>query len=229
MNKNISNKKNDSLNPELIPAIIQDYKSGQVLMLAYMNRKSFIKSVKTKSTWFWSRSRKELWNKGATSGNSQQIKEIRYDCDNDALLIKVQQQGPACHTGNESCFFNIFDIGNKEKKGFKSAEDISGMLKFSDDSFSSLNIIEELYNTIISRIEQESEKSYTYALHKAGLEEILKKIGEEAVEIILSAKHQSRKRTISEISDLVYHLLVLMAEKKIKPRDICRELDSRKK
>ena len=198
-------------------------------MLAYMSRESFIKSVKTKSTWFWSRSRKELWNKGATSGNSQQIKEIRFDCDSDALLIKVQQQGPACHTGSKSCFFNIVDIGDKGKKDYKNAEDISGMLEFSDDSASSSNILQELYDTIVNRIKQKSEKSYTYSLHKAGLEEILKKIGEEAIEIILSAKHQGRERTVSEISDLVYHLLVLMAEKKIKPQDICRELDSRKK
>ncbi len=227
MNENISGGNNTNLNPKLIPAIIQDYKSGQVLMLAYMSRESFIKSVQTKSTWFWSRSRKELWNKGATSGNSQQIKEIRYDCDSDALLIKVEQKGPACHTGNESCFFNIIDTGDKSKKDNKTAEDISEMLEFGGDSASS--ILLKLYDTIVNRIKQKSEKSYTYSLHKAGLEEILKKIGEEAIEIILAAKHQARERTVSEISDLLYHLFVLMAEKKINPQDIYRELESRKK
>jgi phosphoribosyl-AMP cyclohydrolase / phosphoribosyl-ATP pyrophosphohydrolase len=229
MNENMSDKKNKNLNPKLIPAIIQDYKSGQVLMLAYMSRESFIKSVQTKSTWFWSRSRKELWNKGATSGNSQQIKEIRYDCDSDALLIKVKKQGPACHTGNESCFFNIIDAGDKSEKENKTAEGISTMLKFCGDSASSSNILLELYDTIVNRIKQKSEKSYTYSLHKAGLEEILKKIGEEAIEIILSAKHQGRERTVSEISDLLYHLFVLMAEKEIKLQDIYMELESRKK
>jgi len=229
MNENNSGEENKNLNPDLIPAIIQDHKSGQVLMLAYMSRESFIKSVTTGCTWFWSRSRKELWNKGATSGNKQQIKEIRYDCDSDALLIKVEQQGVACHTGNQSCFFNIIKSSGTGKKDYKTAESIAGMLEFTGPVAGSSNTLQVLYDTIVKRIEQKSEKSYTYSLHKAGLDEILKKLGEESIEIILSAKHQDRERTVSEIADLLYHLLVLMAEKKIKPEDIYRELDGRKK
>jgi phosphoribosyl-ATP pyrophosphohydrolase/phosphoribosyl-AMP cyclohydrolase len=211
--------------PALIPAIIQDYKTNEVLMLAYMSRESLEKSMKTQTTWFWSRSRKSLWNKGETSGNSQSIKEIRYDCDSDTLLLKVEQVGNACHTGNRTCFFNIIDPDNKETAGWLET------LKFSDTRIGdrSFEILKELYNTVTGRIETQARDSYSYSLHKKGLDEILKKLGEETIEVILSSKHQDKERTISEIADLIYHLIVLLVEKKISFADISSELSSRKK
>jgi phosphoribosyl-AMP cyclohydrolase / phosphoribosyl-ATP pyrophosphohydrolase len=217
----------------LIPAIIQDYGTGKVLMLAYMNRQSLEKSLETGTTWFFSRSRNRLWNKGETSGNKQSIKEIMYDCDSDALLIKVIQSGVACHTGNESCFFNDLS-GTREEVGSK-----LNTLRFRDlfvdlnnnreKEGHGLDVLDELYSTVCERIETGAESSYTYMLHKKGLDEILKKIGEESIEIILSSKHQSNDRTISEIADLLYHLVVLMSEKKISLGDINEELKKRRK
>lgn len=216
-------------NPDLIPAIIQDWKTGEVLMLAYMSSESFKKSLDTKTTWFWSRSRKELWNKGSTSGNKQVIKEIRYDCDSDALLLKVEQKGVACHTGQRSCFFNIVEDKDINKAQEQKSLPLADKLKFADSGGMASNVLQELYEVIIERLQQKNGQSYTYKLHKMGIDEILKKLGEESIEIILSAKHQTKKRIISEISDLLYHLLVLMAEKKIKLEDIYAELESRKK
>jgi phosphoribosyl-AMP cyclohydrolase / phosphoribosyl-ATP pyrophosphohydrolase len=210
--------------PGLIPAIIQDFKTNEVLMLAYMSRESLEKSVQTQTTWFWSRSRKSLWNKGETSGNCQFIKEIRYDCDSDTLLIKVEQIGNACHTGNRTCFFNIIDINDK-----KSARTLEG-LKFSEiQTCSDFEILSELYDTVNRRIEEQAHDSYSYSLHKKGLDEILKKLGEETIEVILASKHQEKRRTISEIADLIYHLTVLLVEKKISFAEISEELLSRKK
>jgi phosphoribosyl-AMP cyclohydrolase / phosphoribosyl-ATP pyrophosphohydrolase len=210
--------------PELIPAIIQDFKTNEVLMLAYMSRKSLEKSMQSQTTWFWSRSRKSLWNKGETSGSSQLIKEIRHDCDSDTLLIKVEQIGNACHTGNRTCFFNILDLDNKEIA--RTLE----TLKFSETrAIDGLEILSELYDTVNRRIETQAQDSYTYSLHKKGLDEILKKLGEETIEVILSSKHQEKKRTISEVADLIYHLIVLLVEKKISFADISNELASRKK
>lgn len=210
--------------PALIPAIIQDFKTNEVLMLAYMSRESLEKSMQTQTTWFWSRSRKSLWNKGETSGNSQFIKEIRYDCDSDTLLVKVQQSGNACHTGNRTCFFNIIDFNDK-----KTAPTLE-TLKFSETrTGSSFEILSELYDTVKRRIEEQAQDSYSYSLHRKGLDEILKKLGEETIEVILSSKHQEKKRTISEISDLIYHLIVLLVEKKISLDDISDELSSRRK
>jgi phosphoribosyl-ATP pyrophosphohydrolase/phosphoribosyl-AMP cyclohydrolase len=211
--------------PALMPAIIQDFKTNEVLMLAYMSRESLGKSLQTQTTWFWSRSRKLLWNKGETSGNSQLIKEIRYDCDSDTLLVRVEQAGNACHTGNRTCFFNIIDLNNKEAAGgFET-------LKFSDTETKdrSLEILNELYDTVNSRIESQAQDSYSYSLHRKGLDEILKKLGEETIEVILASKHQEKKHTISEIADLIYHLVVLLVEKKISFTDISDELSSRKK
>ncbi len=210
--------------PELIPAIIQDFKTNEVLMLAYMSRESLEKSIQSQTTWFWSRSRKSLWNKGETSGNSQSVKEIRYDCDSDTLLVKVEQTGNACHTGNRTCFFNTLDPDNREIAGTLEA------LKFSENPVGGgLKILNELYDTVSLRIETQAQDSYSYSLHKKGLDEILKKLGEETIEIILSAKHQENQRTISEVADLMYHLIVLLVEKKITFADISNELLSRKK
>lgn len=213
---------------ELIPTIIQDYKTNEVLMLAYMSEESLKKSIETGTTWFWSRSRKQLWNKGETSGNTQTIKEIKYDCDGDTLLVKVEQKGNACHTGNISCFFNEIDFKNKtlSQKDFKN---LKGSLKDSGKASSNSEILYELYDVVVLRIEEKASNSYTYSLHKKGLDEIIKKVGEESVEVMLSSKHQAKGKTVYEIADLIYHLIVLMAEKKIKPDDIFKELKSRRK
>ncbi|MCL5071552.1 MAG: bifunctional phosphoribosyl-AMP cyclohydrolase/phosphoribosyl-ATP diphosphatase HisIE [Actinobacteria bacterium] len=222
------NKKKSIKSLELIPAIIQDYKTNEVLMLAYMSKESLKKSVETGATWFWSRSRKQLWNKGETSGNTQTIKEIKYDCDGDTLLIKVEQKGNACHTGNISCFFNEIDFKNKTliQKDFKN---LKGSLKDYSKASSNAEILYELYDVVVSRIEEKASNSYTYSLHKKGLDEIIKKIGEESVEIMLSSKHQAKGKTVYEIADLIYHLIVLMVEKKIKLDEIFKELKSRRK
>ncbi len=193
-------------------------------MLAYMSRESLEKSIKTQTTWFWSRSRKSLWNKGETSGNSQSIKEIMYDCDSDTLLVKVEQVGNACHTGNRTCFFNKINLNDKKES------QVIETLKFSEMTQDrSLEILAELYNTVNDRIKTHAKDSYTYSLHRKGLDEILKKLGEETIEVILSSKHQEKKRTISEVADLIYHLIVLLVEKKISFADISNELASRKK
>lgn len=205
-------------NVKLIPAIIQDFKTKEVLMLAYMDIVSLKKSISDGKTWFWSRSKNRLWNKGETSGNIQEIKEIRYDCDNDSLLIQVKQTGPACHTGKRSCFYRVLEdpgIDIDFEKNFKGSEDEA--------------VLQELYDVIMERISEKKEDSYTYSLHKKGLEEIMKKIGEEAIEVIIASKHQDKKDIIYETGDLIYHLLVLLVEKKIMLEEIFDELRSRRK
>ena len=192
----------ENKNTGLIPTVIQDYKTKEVLMLAYMNKESLKKSLSTGTTWFWSRTKKKLWNKGQVSGNIQKIKEIKYDCDGDALLVSVEQIGNACHTGMRSCFYRTLeniDTNLDFKKYFKEN--------------SKQNILDELYRVIESRIKNKVSDSYTYSLHKKGLDEIIKKFGEESMEVILSSKHQEKQDMVSEIADLVYHLLVLMVEK----------------
>lgn len=205
-------------NTKIIPAVIQDFSTKEVLMLAYMDIGSLKKSISEGTTWFWSRSKGRLWNKGETSGNKQQIKEIRYDCDNDSLLIQVEQTGPACHTEERSCFYRTLEDPEKDIDFEKSSEE-------------SVNdtILGELYNVIQEKISGKNESSYTYSLHRKGLEEIMKKIGEEAIEIILACSHQDRKDIIYETGDLLYHLLVLLVEKKIKLEEIFEELRSRRK
>ena len=205
-------------NTKIVPAIIQDFKTKEVLMLAYMDIRSLKKSISEGKTWFWSRSKGRLWNKGETSGNKQEIKEIRYDCDNDSLLIQVEQTGSACHTGERSCFYRILQDPEKDIDFEKNSEKQENEM-----------ILEELYNVIQERISGKDENSYTYSLHKKGLEEIMKKIGEEAIEVILASKHQDKKDIIYETGDLLYHLLVLLAEKKIKLEEIFDELRSRRK
>ena len=208
----------ENKNTGLIPAVIQDYKTKEVLMLAYMNKESLKKSLSTGTTWFWSRTKKKLWNKGQVSGNIQKIKEIKYDCDGDALLISVEQIGNACHTGMRSCFYRTLEnIDNNLdfKKYFKEN--------------SKQNILDELYGVIESRIKNKVSDSYTYSLHKKGLDEIIKKFGEESMEVILSSKHQEKQDMVNEIADLVYHLLVLMVEKKITLNELFDELKNRRK
>src|SRR4030042_1778094 len=202
----------------LIPAVIQDYKSGDVLMLAYMSKESLEKSLETGTTWFWSRARKKLWNKGETSGNIQKIKNIKYDCYGNALLIGVEQVGNACHTGRRSCFYR--SLGEIDK-------DLDFGRYFKEEG--KKNILEELYGVIEIRIKNKVSDSYTYSLNKKGLDEIIKKFGEESMEVVLSSKHQKKRNTVSEIADLIYHLIVLMVEKKIALEEIFDELKSRRK
>jgi len=235
-NLNSYEEKSDPRKEMLIPAIIQDYKTGEVLMLAYMNSESLGKSIKTGRTWFWSRQRQKLWNKGETSGNFQLIKNIYYDCDKDTLLIKVEQTGAACHTGNRSCFFKELEVSGTSEY---SAEDIlkTGLdfVKYSGSDIqksSEKNIsifLDELYRTINERILLKSENSYTYKLHLKGLDEIIKKFGEESIEVILAAKHQDKGNLVYEIADLFYHLTVLMVEKNTNYGEIIKELESRRK
>lgn len=190
----------------LIPAIIVDDDTGDVLMAAYMNRESLSISLEKKLTCFWSRSRKELWLKGETSGNYQHIREIMTDCDRDTLLVYVKPDGPACHLGNYSCF--VDDVMPREKD--------------THEKFTVCGLME----LIKERKTQKTEGSYTSYLFEKGLDKILKKIGEESSEVIIAAKND-RKETVYEISDLVYHLLVLMAEMNIDIKDIIKELASR--
>ena len=190
----------------LIPAIVVDDNSGDVLMMAYMNRESLKISMEKKLTCFWSRSRKELWLKGETSGNYQHIREIVADCDRDTLLVYVKPDGPACHLGNESCF--VDDVMPREEKAHEKFT-ICGLMEL-----------------IKGRKADPVEGSYTSYLFDKGLDKILKKIGEESSEVIIAAKND-RKEAIYEISDLIYHMLVLMAEMDIDIKDIIKELASR--
>ena len=189
----------------LIPAIVADAKTRQVLTLAYMNRESLKISMEKGLTCFWSRSRQELWLKGETSGNYQHIVSITADCDRDALVVKVEKDGPACHLGTESCF-NDTVWESDERHEFT---------------------LEGLLNLIRGRKTEKKEGSYTTYLFEKGLDKILKKVGEETTEVIIAAKAQDRKETIYEIADLTYHVMVLMIEAGISLEDIHRELASR--
>ncbi|MGI6594742.1 MAG: bifunctional phosphoribosyl-AMP cyclohydrolase/phosphoribosyl-ATP diphosphatase HisIE [Christensenellales bacterium] len=189
----------------LVLAVVQDYYTKQVLMCAYMNKESLEKTLETKSTWFYSRSKNELWNKGATSGNTQEVVSIVADCDKDALLVEVIKKGPACHLGTESCFENTLFQSEKNK------------------AFS----YKQLYEMLQQRKNEMPEGSYTTYLFEKGLDKILKKVGEESTEVIVGAKNNSKEETTYEIADLVYHVMVLMVEMGIEPKDIFKELASR--
>ena len=188
----------------LIPAIVVDDDTGKVLTLAYMNRESLQISMEKKLTCFWSRSRQELWLKGETSGNYQHIVSITADCDGDALEVRVKKDGPACHTGEESCFHNPI-LGEKT------------------DKFQ----LEGLYQLLLSRKQELPEGSYTTYLFQKGLDKILKKVGAESTEVIIAGKAEDKAETIYEIADLAYHVLVLMVQMGISVEDIRSELASR--
>ena len=189
----------------LIPAVVQDAATRQVLTLAYMNRESLARTLETKQTWFWSRSRNELWHKGETSGNTQQIVQVALDCDRDALIVLVKPAGPACHTGAVSCF----DTGSRQPA--------LGPL------------LDQLYELIQSRERERPAGSYTTYLFEEGLDKILKKVGEESAETIIAAKNDDDARLTAEASDLVYHLLVLLVARGVSLADIAQELASRRK
>ena len=189
----------------LIPAIVVDNRTKNVLTLAYMNRESLEISMDKELTCFWSRSRAELWLKGETSGNYQHIVSITADCDMDALVVMVEKDGPACHLGTDSCFTNkLFISENRSEFDYES-----------------------LYKLIEGRKTEKKEGSYTTYLFEKGLDKILKKVGEESTEVIIAAKAQDKPETIYEISDLLYHLMVLMVEAGISLEDVRAELASR--
>ena len=188
----------------LIPAIVVDDETGKVLTLAYMNEESLKISMERGLTCFWSRSRQELWLKGETSGNYQHIVSITADCDGDALEVRVKKDGPACHTGAESCFHN--GIWGESREKFQ---------------------LEGLYDLLLDRKATLPEGSYTTYLFQKGLDKILKKVGEECTEVIIGAKSDDKAETVYEIADLCYHVMVLMVEMGISLEDIHRELASR--
>ncbi len=189
----------------LIPAIVVDASSGKVLTLAYMNRESLEISMREQRTCFWSRSRQELWRKGETSGNVQHIVDITADCDRDALVVRVNKEGPACHLGTDSCFNDKVFLGD-------AAEPFS---------------VKGLYSLLEGRKENLPEGSYTTYLFQKGLDKILKKVGEECTEVIIAGKAGDKRETVYEIGDLMYHVLVLMVEMGISVDDVLSELASR--
>ncbi|HYS53330.1 MAG TPA: bifunctional phosphoribosyl-AMP cyclohydrolase/phosphoribosyl-ATP diphosphatase HisIE [Thermoanaerobaculia bacterium] len=183
---------------KLIPAIVRDANSGEILTLAWMNDASLQKTIETGETWFWSRRRNALWHKGETSGNTQRVVHIAHDCDDDALVVTVVPNGPACHTGARSCFDGV----------------PSPML-------------DRLMEVLRDRREKRPTGSYSASLFEKGRDAILKKIGEEAMEVIIAAKGEGRDRVISEIADLIFHLSVLMVDEGLEWRDIETELANR--
>ena len=203
----------------LVPAIVQE-ENGQVLMMAYMNAESLQKTIETRTTWFWSRSRKSLWNKGATSGNIQEVKDLFYDCDGDTLLVIVHQRGSgACHTGTYSCF-----------SGRRLMENDKALAVVDQPKDNQLaNILNELYVVIKDRQLNPKEGSYTNYLFEKGQDKILKKVGEEAVETVIASKNNKSEEVLYEMGDLWYHCLVLLAYHKLTPDQLLDELMSRRK
>lgn len=199
----------------LVPAVVQDFNTRQVLTLAYMNAESLRRTVETKETWFFSRSRASLWHKGETSGHTQRVTDILVDCDSDALTILVEPGGPACHTGKQTCFHN-------ELKEAAGSEEIAGRVS---DLGAVLN---ELYALIETRKRDRPAGSYTTYLFDQGLDKILKKVGEESTETIIAAKNKDASLLAGEVSDLLYHLLVLMVERGVTLEQLREELIRRR-
>lgn len=193
----------------LIPVIVQDYQTNEVLMLAYMNEESYQKTIETGRMTYFSRSRQQLWIKGDTSGHYQFVKSLTIDCDNDTILAKVKQIGAACHTGNRTCFF-------------------TELVKREYDQTNPLTVLEEIYSVIMDRKLHPKEGSYTNYLFDKGIDKILKKCGEEAAEIIIAAKNPDAEELKYEISDFMYHLMVLMADCNLDWNDVMKELAHRR-
>jgi phosphoribosyl-ATP pyrophosphohydrolase/phosphoribosyl-AMP cyclohydrolase len=192
----------------LVPVIAQDYLDGTVLMMAWMNRDSLQKTLETGETWYWSRSRQELWHKGATSGHIQKVRSLRYDCDSDALLIGIEQVGEiACHTGERSCFHQL-----EGKKVPPPADTLSAV-----------------FAVICDRRDRPSEESYTCNLLAAGDNKILKKIGEEAAEVVMACKDDDPQAIASEVADLFYHTLVALAHHGVDLREVYHKLQERRR
>ena len=193
----------------MLTVVTQDYKTNEVLMVAYMTKEAFEKTIETGIMTYYSRSRKELWTKGDTSGHYQYVKSLTIDCDKDTLLAKVEQVGNACHTGSYSCFFT--DLVKKEYK---------------DDN--PMEVFQSVYDVIMDRKKHPKEGSYTNYLFEKGIDKILKKVGEEATEIVIAAKNPDVEEMKYEISDFLYHLMVLMAERDMTWDEVTRELIERK-
>lgn len=187
----------------LIPAVVQHAKTREVLTLAYMNKESLARTIKTRETWFWSRSRQELWHKGETSGNTQRVVGLSLDCDLDAIVVLVDPAGPACHTGAVSCF------------------DTPGDVQLG-------SLLDQLYELIQSRERERPSGSYTTYLFDEGIDKILKKLGEESAETIIAAKNEQPAQLVSEVSDLVYHLLVLLVARGVSLDEVAKELGQRR-
>ncbi len=207
----------------LIPTIAVDFYNNQILMLAYANMEAIEKTLETGYAHYWSRSRKKLWKKGETSGNLQKVKQILFDCDEDAVIYKVEQIGAACHTNHRSCFYREFYRGNIREIE-PTVGDFKGIiykLKDKDD------ILNQLYKLLQKRKKELPENSYTAKLFKGGVDKIAKKIGEEASEVIIALKNDSQGEVIYEAADLIFHLLVGLADKDIPPEAILNELKRR--
>ena len=189
----------------LLPAIVQDAATGKVLTLAYVNKESLEKTIKTNETWFYSRSRQELWNKGETSGNKQIVKQIAFDCDQDAVLIQVEPLGPACHKNEETCFHEIALTNELPTQ----------------------EIVPQLTEKIRDRYENPVSGAYTTYLFKKGVDKILKKVGEESSEVIIAAKNNDKEELTAEIADLTYHVLVLMQDIGVTTADVKKVLTER--
>jgi phosphoribosyl-AMP cyclohydrolase / phosphoribosyl-ATP pyrophosphohydrolase len=196
----------------LIPVVVQDDRTNEVLMMAYMNSQALERTIRTGQAHFFSRSRKAIWHKGATSGHTQRVKEIRVDCDRDTLLLRVEPDGPACHTGAPSCFYRRLDKGRLVK--------LSPTTRFAD-------ILNQIYAVIVDRKQRPVKGSYVASLFKGGSDVILKKIGEESGELIISSKNRKKSAIIWEVADLWFHTLVMMGYHGITPQDIYKELNRR--
>lgn len=215
----------------LVPAIIQDAVSKDVLMMAYMNRESLKKTAETGQTWFWSRSRGEYWHKGATSGHTQEVQTIAYDCDGDTLLVKVIPNGPACHNGTYTCFMNVVEPVTSAEKAPKEGD------RYADTPFQNgheaaigsnrFAILSDLETLLAQRDMERPEGAYTTMLFEKGVDKIAKKVGEEAVEVVIAAKNRDQDELRYEASDLLFHLMVLLRDAKLPLSDIMLELDRR--
>jgi phosphoribosyl-ATP pyrophosphohydrolase/phosphoribosyl-AMP cyclohydrolase len=192
----------------LLPVIVKDYRNNQVLMIAYMNADAYEHTLRTGRMTYYSRSRKERWVKGETSGNFQYLKKLFVDCDKDALLAKVEQIGPACHTGADSCF-------------------TQGIVDSNVDEKNTHEVLQTVYDTIIDRRDNPKEGSYTNYLFENGIDKILKKVGEEATEMIIAAKNPNQEEIKYEVADFLYHTMVMMVERGITWDDILDELVKR--
>lgn len=190
----------------LVPAVITDYHTKDVLMLAYMNEEAYEKTLETRQTWFYSRSRDALWHKGATSGNTQEVQSITLDCDQDTLLIEVIPAGPACHTGEVSCFYN--KVAEKEQQVDPA-------------------IMEQVMKEVEERKTTRIENSYTNYLYDKGIDKIGKKVIEEAGEVIIAAKNNDREELVNEVSDLLYHTFVLLSNQEVSLAAVKQELSNR--
>ncbi|MFM2432778.1 MAG: hypothetical protein RLZZ511_3992 [Cyanobacteriota bacterium] len=192
----------------LVPAIVQDYLDGTVLMMAWMNRESLERTLESGETWFWSRSRQEFWHKGATSGHTQKVKAIRYDCDSDALLVTVEQQGDiACHTGERSCFHQVSGAVDAPRA----------------------DTLSQVFQVICDRRDHPNPDSYTSKLLAGGDNKILKKVGEESAEVVMACKDDIADEIAGEVADLFYHTLVALAHHNVDLKDVYRKLQSRRR